>query len=229
MSVNRFILASQSPRRRQLLGLIDYPFEIMVADANEEQITDADPALNAVRTAQLKAETILARLDATNYADAIIIAADTTVSLDQQMLNKPADAAEARSMLLTLRDRTHRVHTGLALARPAWNNATAVYTTNGVHSAAVKMRAYTDAEIITYIGTGDPFDKAGAYAIQHPKFRPVAALEGCFLGVMGLSICHLIQLLTAFDVAMRVDWRSLAQAHQGYECPLYATIAQKFG
>ncbi len=89
------------------------------------------------------------------------------------------------------------------------------------------MRSYSDQEIIDYIATGDPLDKAGAYAIQHPQFQPVAQLEGCFLGVMGLSICHLLQLLSQMNVPMIANMTLLNAAHQYYHCPLFDKIAQK--
>jgi predicted house-cleaning NTP pyrophosphatase (Maf/HAM1 superfamily) len=84
-----------------------------------------------------------------------------------------------------------------------------------VHSSVVTMRAYTDEEIAAYIATGDPFDKAGAYAVQHPVFRPVARLSGCFLGVMGLSLCDLIPLLRQLDIPDCFDPAALVDAHQG--------------
>jgi predicted house-cleaning NTP pyrophosphatase (Maf/HAM1 superfamily) len=85
------------------------------------------------------------------------------------------------------------------------------------------MRAYSDEEIAAYIATGDPLDKAGAYAIQHPQFQPVSHLEGCYLGVVGLSICHLIELLTQFGVKRVADLSAIHQAHQEYPCPIFAS------
>jgi predicted house-cleaning NTP pyrophosphatase (Maf/HAM1 superfamily) len=83
------------------------------------------------------------------------------------------------------------------------------------------MRAYGPDEIDAYVATGDPLDKAGAYAIQHPVFNPVARLEGCYLSVMGLSLCELILLLQCLDVPTRADRAKLAAAHQGYACPVF--------
>lgn len=222
--MTHFILASQSPRRRQLLALLNYPFEVTVAGVDEDLVTTPVPAENARLTAKLKAEAIVARLDAAEAAEKIIIAADTTVALDETMLNKPADAAEANAMLVALRGRTHTVHTGVALVHLADGREL-----SGVHSALVTMRPYTAAEIERYIASGDPYDKAGAYAIQHAQFQPVAALNGCFLGVMGLSICHLLLLLAELGVPARVDWAALEAAHQGYACPVYTAAAQKLG
>jgi predicted house-cleaning NTP pyrophosphatase (Maf/HAM1 superfamily) len=97
----------------------------------------------------------------------------------------------------------------------------------GSHTAVVKMRRYTDQEMSAYITTGDPLDKAGAYAIQHPIFKPVEHLNGCYLGVMGLSICHLLQLLRQIDLPFQAELASLETAHQRYECKLYDNIAQE--
>src|SRR5690606_647237 len=88
--------------------------------------------------------------------------------------------------------------------------------TTSVHTATVTMRPYTDVEIEAYIATGDPFDKAGGYAIQHSTFRPVAALAGCYLGVMGLSLCDLIPLLRRMGMADRFDPAALVDAHYGF-------------
>jgi MAF protein len=154
----------------------------------------------------------------------IIIAADTIVTLDGQILGKPEDDSEARQMLSALRGRTHKVHTGMAIF-----DAGSSYEILDTHSAQVKMRDYTDREMAAYIASGDPLDKAGAYAIQNHKFRPVKALDGCYLGVMGLSICHLLQLFDQLEIAFRANILALGAAHQGFGCQLYDNIAQKHG
>jgi septum formation protein len=211
----RFILASQSPRRRDLLSLCGYPFQVMVSEVDETTVDHPNPAENSLQTAQLKAQAIISRLPTAETRRAIIVAADTTVALDGQMLGKPTDAAEATNMLKALRGRDHQVHTGMALVDPVTDKeATAV------HTALVTMRSYTDHEIERYIATGDPMDKAGAYAIQHPQFRPVTLLDGCYLGVMGLSVCQLLQLLGQLDVPLMADLDALAEAHDHYPCPL---------
>lgn len=213
------VLASQSPRRRQLVGLLGCPVTAVSADVDELQITTPDPAQNAIDTAWLKANTILARWQAQGrqVATAVLIAADTNVALGNLMLGKPDDAAAAIHTLRQLRHKRHTVHTGMVL----------VDLVNGrslqdVTSVPVLMRHYSDAEIAAYVATGDPLDKAGAYAIQHPIFQPVARLEGCYLAVMGLSICHLAQLLRQLDVNLQIDMDQLRQAHNGYHCPILA-------
>jgi septum formation protein len=217
------ILASQSPRRRQLVNLLVCPVTAVSADVDESQITTPDPAQNAIHTARLKAETVL-----NHWAEqvtlpvsprAILIAADTTVALGRQMLGKPDDAETAVHTLRQLRQQRHTVHTGMVVVDIATGRTLADVT-----SVPVTMRNYSDDEIMAYVATGDPLDKAGAYAIQHPVFQPVARLEGCYLGVMGLSICHLMQLLRQLDVAVAADPARLHQAHSGYPCPYLSKV-----
>lgn len=224
----RFILASQSPRRRELLGLLRYPYDCVISGADEEAHIEAGPATYVLRTAQHKAELVAAEMMAIQAVESgafpeggrrLVIAADTTVALAGEILGKPRDAAEARQMLGALAGRTHEVHTGLCVVEPAGGRELST-----VHTAAVTMRAYRVDEIDAYVATGDPLDKAGAYAIQHPVFSPVARLDGCYLGVMGLSLCELILLLRRLDVPTRADLTALAAAHRGYPCPIFDSL-----
>jgi septum formation protein len=204
------ILASASPRRRELLGLLGYPFEVIVSGADEDDHLDAGPAAYVLHTARYKAETVARDLPPTQGARRLIIAADTTVALDDAILGKPASADEARAMLVALRGRAHHVHTAVCVVDSDGREE------SSVHTAAVTMRDYSDAEIESYIATGDPFDKAGGYAIQHPAFRPVAGLSGCYLGVVGLPLCDLVPLLRRLDVPDRFDPAALVDAHAGF-------------
>ncbi len=208
------LLASQSPRRRHLLKLIGLPFSAISADVDESTITDPEPTINVVKTAELKARAIACQISSP-IQPTIIIAADTTVALDQQMLGKPHDIADAKRMLLALRNRTHEVHTGMVLIDMRDGEII-----TGVHTAVVTMRAYTNKEINTYLATGDSLDKAGAYAIQHPQFNPVSHLQGCYLGVMGISICHLLQMLTQRNISPPTNLTALRHAHPNMTCPL---------
>ncbi|NJL57871.1 septum formation protein Maf, partial [bacterium] len=176
----KFILASQSPRRRELIQLLGFPFQVMVANVDEDSITDPDPALNVVQTARLKAAHIANQLQGASLSpQTLILAADTTVAFAGEMLNKPTNDADARLMLRRLGNRQHEVHTGFVLLNPVNGREC-----QGVSTAVVTMRPYTNEEIDDYIATGDPLDKAGAYAIQHPVFQPVAHLQGCYCNVM---------------------------------------------
>ena len=187
------ILASASPRRHALIQLLRRPVTVRPTAVDEESVTHPDPVVNVVRTARLKAEAAAAGAD----RDGIIIAADTTVVLDGEMLNKPAGAAEARAMLRRLRGRTHYVHTGLVLLDAGRGCAASALSTT-----AVTMRDYDDAEIDAYVATGDPLDKAGSYAIQHSGFRPVARLDGCYTGVVGFPLCRLAGALQELGVSV---------------------------
>ena len=214
------ILASQSPRRRELIKLLGYPVRAVSADVDESLVTEPDPAVNVVGTARLKAVKIAEQWrQSNNNDDVVLVAADTTVALAEEMLGKPTDAADARRMLRALRNRSHEVHTGVVLMMLGSGREV-----SGVNTAVVTMRDYSDAEIETYIASGDPMDKAGAYAIQHPKFRPVARLDGCFTGVMGLSVCHLFHLFSQLDLTMQADLTAVAAAHQHFPCLLLDAI-----
>lgn len=193
------ILASQSPRRRELLGRLGLAFTVRPAQVDEEGLEAAfsgPRAELALHLARHKAATCAATLPAEMPAP-IIIAADTTVLIDGEILGKPRDAAEARAMLRRLRGRTHLVHTGLVVLAPA----TQKQLTQTVMTP-VTMRAYGEEEIERYIATGDPFDKAGSYAIQHPTFQPVARLAGCATNVIGLPLCELVGMLSAVGISV---------------------------
>lgn len=186
----QLILASQSPRRRRLIEHAGLAAHVLVADVDEESVDHPDPATNVAGTALLKAEAAAERV-----AEGLIIAADTTVALDGEMLGKPSDEAQAMQMLARLRGRIHQVYTGLVILRAGSGKVeTAVCQTD------VFMRSYTDGEIAGYIDSGDPFDKAGAYAIQNHEFHPVKRIRGCYTNVVGLPLCRVVALLARFGV-----------------------------
>jgi MAF protein len=187
----------------------------MAADVDEASVDHPDPAVNVVQTAQLKAEAVYPFAP----AEAVIIAADTIVVLDNRVLGKPAGEPQAGEMLRQLRGRTHQVFTGLALI----NKATGQRVTD-VAAIDVPMRNYSDQEIEAYIATGDPLDKAGSYAIQHPGFQPVIDFFGCFAGVVGLPLCHLVRSLRKSGVSVPVDIAAVCQAYHHYDCPVFETI-----
>lgn len=211
------ILASASPRRQALIRLLQRPVRVQIADVDEESITHPDPAVNVVETARLKAEAVAA---ATTTENALIIAADTTVALEGQMLNKPDTPAQAQAMLRRLRGRSHQVYTGIALLQT--ENGRTVTT---VSKTDVTMRPYSEEEIATYVATGDPLDKAGAYAIQHSGFRPVAALNGCFTGVVGLSLCRLLNAL--HEIGLTVSLPVAAETHDYQACPICLSLMEE--
>jgi MAF protein len=215
MPPRRLYLASASPRRRQLLARLGVPYTVGVAPLDEDaaQAAYAGPADGlAEHLALAKARSALAAPFPSN-ADGppLILAADTTVLLAGRVLGKPADPAEAVRMLRALRDRDHTVVTAVALAvAPPRDSAPAPPTTGRPAAGSmraitvatrVRMREYTDAEIAAYVASGDPLDKAGAYGVQHPTFRPVAAIAGCYTSVVGLPLCATAALLSAAGLA----------------------------
>jgi MAF protein len=191
---------------------------------DEDAIAIADPAAYVLETARQKAAAVAQLITQENSPPfprqtTVLVAADTTVVLDGAMLGKPAGAADAYRMLRRLRNRSHIVYTGLVVM-----NLEMGQTAAGIHPATVRMRPYSDDEIDAYIASGDPFDKAGAYAIQHPTFMPVLDFDGCYLSIMGLSICHLAELLQGLGVSPHMDMAALANAHHGYACPLWEQL-----
>lgn len=213
----KLILASQSPRRRDLIGLLNMKVVAKTAAVDEESVQLSDLRENVLARAELKGRALHS---AGIERDEVIIAADTTVALDGAMLNKPNNAVHAREMLLALRGREHVVHTGVVLI-PKDGDAKIRF----VDTAFVTMRPYSEAEVDTYVQTGDPLDKAGAYAIQHPVFQPVAHLDGCYLTVMGLPVCRLIGQLQQMGAAVISDLEALEAAHQNFStCAAFAQL-----
>ena len=145
------------------------------------------PLTGAVNVAIAKART------ATTEPDEVVVGADTLVVIDHAVLGKPENADDARRMLTQLRDRGHHVLTGVALVSPGRDWAAVV-------DSRVVMRAYSEQEIDAYIARGEPFDKAGGYAIQDKEFRPVNRIEGCYLNVVGLPLCAVAAGLTTLGV-----------------------------
>jgi septum formation protein len=179
----RVILASASPRRRELLTLIGIVHEVEPADIDESLLPGEKPAAHAERLARTKAHTIAER-----RPDAVVIAADTIVVVDGDVLGKPRDKAAAHAMLKRLSGRTHTVLTAIAVARAA-------RTESAVESVDVTFRALSDAEIDSYIATGEPMDKAGAYGIQGYGATIVERVDGDYFSVMGLGLRRLVDLL----------------------------------
>ncbi len=215
----RILLASNSPRRRELLSLGGWSFLVVSGEVDERPLPSESSREYVLRLAQEKAKAGAAF----GVAGDLVIAADTAV-VDQEngaelILGKPQDELEAESMLRWLRGRIHRVYTGLAVLRIDDG-----VMTSDVCCTNVPMRQYSDSEISAYIATGDPLDKAGAYAIQHPDFKPVEQLEGCYANVMGLPLCHLTRLLVSLGLPLQTDMATACQATLSYNCPIYTKI-----
>ena len=205
----QLILASNSPRRRQLLALAGWLFSISAANVDESEYPNELPSDYVLRLAETKARAVQAD------NDQIILGADTTVVDGMDILGKPKDSEEAGAMLTRLRGHTHQVYTGIALLRPSDG-----LLLKDLCITDVPMRDYSDEEIHAYVATGDPLDKAGAYAIQHPEFHPVGNLDGCYASVMGLPMCHVILLLRKMDIRPNADVFAGCETLLEYQCPV---------
>ena len=209
------LLASNSPRRRELIALGNWMFNVSVPDVDESQNPGEAPADYVRRLAETKAHAAVANA----RPEHIIVAADTAVVDGSEILGKPRDIAVAVEMLQQLRGHTHQVYTGLSvLSVRDGRSITEVCVTD------VPMRNYSDDEINAYALTGDPLDKAGAYAIQHSRFQPVEKMNGCFASVMGLPLCHLTRALRKLDVTPNADIPNNCQTYLHYQCPVSRSI-----
>ena len=191
MSECRVVLASASPRRRQLLDLIGIEHEVRPANIDESMRPRENPRRHAERLAREKA-TAIAKRD----PDLITIAADTIVVVNRKVLGKPKDAEDAARMLALLSGREHVVTTAVAVSRGR-------KLRSAVEEVRVKFRRLRDDEIEAYIATGEPMDKAGAYGIQGFGATIVERIEGDYFAVMGLPIVRLVGLLRDVGVAYR--------------------------
>ncbi len=208
------ILASQSPRRAAILQALGVQFVVSMSDAEENSTypepqhvaqlllltgsLDENPAIRAWR----KGNHI-----ATLHPNAVILAADTIVVCDTQVLNKPTDAGDAVRMLQLLSGRTHMVHTGIALFLPHQQPRLSIQTSE------VQMRTLHDSEIRTYVSTGEPKDKAGAYGIQGMAGSLVQAVQGSFTNVVGLPMHTTSTLLQEAGIAVPID---VADAYENW-------------
>ena len=203
------LLASNSPRRRELLSLGNWMFSVSVSNVDESQREGEAAADYVLRLAEAKARTAMLQA----RPEHIILGADTAVVDGDRILGKPKDMMEAAAMLKSLRGHTHQVYTALALLRVHDEQlVTELCVTE------VPMREYSDDEIEAYVRTGDPLDKAGAYAIQHKDFHPVESMKGCYASVMGLPLCHLIRALRKLDVNPGADIPVACQSLLKYQC-----------
>ncbi|GCE13367.1 Maf family protein [Tengunoibacter tsumagoiensis] len=204
------LLASASPRRRQIISQLGLPFTLGIAPGDEDaaQLFYKGPATGLAQwTALHKAVMTLTQPEAANH---LVVTADTTVILDDQVLGKPRHEAHARELLLSLRGRWHHVVTGVVVSTLIDGE----FRSRGAScSTPVLMRDYTEEEVMSYIATGDPMDKAGAYGIQSASFQPTERIDGCYLNVVGLPLCTLVRLLAEFDV------HPATQGRQGQQCP----------
>lgn len=187
----RVILASSSPRRRDLLTLVGIPHDVRPADIDESYLDGETPAAHAERLAREKAAAI-----GGDAPEAVTIGSDTIVVVDGQVLGKPRDRAHAHAMLRRLSGRSHCVITGVAAM---WHG----HVASAIEQVDVTFRPLTDEEIEAYIDTGEPMDKAGAYGIQGFGATIVRRIDGDYFAVMGLALGRLVDLLAEIGVEYR--------------------------
>jgi septum formation protein len=213
-------LASNSPRRKELLTLIKLEYNLLPAQVDETPLPDENGTQYVRRIAECKSSS--AANQAGGYG--VIIAADTAV-IDQrtdgksQILGKPSGPIEAVEMLHRLRGHIHQVLTAVSILRI--DDGTMRFD---LCTTDVPMRNYTEQEIQVYVSSGDPLDKAGAYAIQHAGFHPVEKFTGCYANVMGLPLCHLTRSLARLGISPNVDVPQTCQAALEYDCSAYHAI-----
>ena len=204
------MLASASPRRRDLLLQIGEAHEVRPAHIDETRQPSESPTEYVRRLALEKATAVYA-----TFPETTVLAADTTVALDEAVLNKPRDRAEAEGMLRALAGRTHHVHTGVAVVNGA-GSFTHVETT------AVQMTAFPEEELQTYLASGDSLDKAGAYGIQGNAARWIARVEGDYFNVVGLPLAATVRLLREAEAEVQSRLRKPQQ-----ERSATATVSEK--
>lgn len=192
---NRIYLASQSPRRRELLQQLGIACQVLPSHIDENPQTGEIVAAYVIRLAREKAEVCLRRVAHESLEPLPVLAADTTVCLDGDILGKPEDAGAAFAMLKSLSGRWHEVHTAVAVATSA-GTETALSTTH------VEMTAISDADILAYVASGEPYDKAGAYGIQGLAGIFIKRIEGSYSGVMGLPVFETAQLLRSAGIEL---------------------------
>jgi septum formation protein len=189
------VLASSSPRRAQLLAMLDLRFDVEPADIDERYAPGEEPAAHAERLAREKATAVASR-----RSDALVIGSDTVVVLDGDVLGKPGDDDDALRMLLRLQGREHTVATGIAIAY-------AGQIRSDVERVRVRFRAFDTERARAYVATGEPMDKAGAYGIQGYGAALVERIEGDYFAVMGLPVARMIRLLEG--LGFDYDFKSL--------------------
>lgn len=197
----KIVLASSSKRRRELVKALDAPVVVIPSTIEERPPRTSERAEDyVVETAAHKAQDVAGTVG----TGSLVVGADTAVIFDGRILGKPSDADKARQMLVDLRGRSHQVATGVAVTRTGTQ-----CMESSIRVSEVTMRSYSDIEIDAYVDSGEPFDKAGGYAIQDTLFAPVAQFDGCYLNVVGFPLCEVRSVLSALsvDVPFERGWR----------------------
>lgn len=220
LSAGLITLASASPRRRELLSLTGWKAQTFPAFVDEQPREGESASELALRLALAKAIQVAAKVT----RKSLVLAADTVVGAQGQILGKPSTKQEAEQMLMALRGKDHIVVTALVL-----EVAAELERRTDICETLVPMRAYGTDELHAYIESDKPYDKAGAYGIQDDGFHPVdlSRMQGCYANVMGLPLCHLVRMMRALGHAAPVDVPVACQEHTGYTCPVFSDILRE--
>jgi len=205
------LLASASPRRRQIISLLGLPYAVAVASDGEAEAEERYQGPAEEMAQWLARHKAVAALQLPQAAGRLVITADTTVILESESLGKPRDREHARELLCALRGRWHHVITGVVVCMQA-RGKTVMQSSSCI--TPVLMRNYSEEEITAYIASGDPMDKAGGYGIQNPAFQPTKSIDGCYFNVVGLPICTLTDLMAEFGV-----YPARQHARENSTCP----------
>ena len=204
------ILVSASQRRKSLVASFEPSVQVVAPSGHEGSRREGEtPEQMVVRIALAKSRD----LDVEVFADAFL-SADTIVVLGEDVLGKPSTSSDATEMLKSLRGRTHRVVTGVVLVEEVSGRCS-----YRVNSSDVEIRMITDEEIEEYVVSGEPFDKAGGYAVQDPSFKPAVSVRGCYLNVVGLPMCDVVELIeeVGINVSLSTGWEPPKDC---LDCPL---------
>ncbi len=240
------ILASNSPRRKQLLAFGGWSFQVSPVDIDEGVRVGEKPDAYVLRLSKEKAQAARLLLSHREQIGDVIVSADTSVVLcinqdnseavrslpefiqygnqstsSRLILGKPSSEKHAEQILHLLRNQTHQVYTGITAMRIVDREMQSRLVTTDV-----PMRDYSDSEMRAYIKSGDPFDKAGAYAIQHRDFHPAQELHGCYANVMGLPVCHLAVMLRKFNLDFQSGIAEKCLEAFDYSCPISKQVLE---
>lgn len=213
MEMRKLVLASNSPRRKELLALFGLPFSTSPSNINEKKLDLETPEQYVIRMAYEKGRCKQLA------PDEFVLSADTIVELNGETIGKPKDEDDAKNILKKIRGKTHFVHTALSL-----RNGETDEIIRGICHTKVIIRNYSDEEIQSYLNQNNALDKAGAYAIQDAAFHPVERIEGCYSNVMGLPLCSLFRLFQQAGFRLDIKIAECCQEYNDITCEVYPQI-----
>jgi len=215
-----FLLASNSPRRRQMFAWTGWSFDVHAVNIDESPLPAERPSAYVSRLADQKALAAATLVGQWQF----ILAADTIVSLGDDILGKPIDPQDAAVMLRKLRGQLHQVYTAISILDRQIGELK-----RDLCISLVPMRMYNDEELENYVASGDPLDKAGGYAIQNADFHPVENFRDCYASVAGLPLCHVLRLMQGYAAYPEKNIPGICQNNLQYKCPVSQGILSHEG